>query len=363
MLDITAVTPANHQPAIELDTAVYTDRSRHTAELAMLRRHPALVAHSSDLPTEGSFITRSLWGVPIIVSRDGHGVHAVVNACAHRGATLMHEPCGTARVLSCPFHGWSYRLDGSLRSISERERFGEAPDGVGLEMLACEERHGLIWVVADPAIDEIDLRGWLTDPLDDLFTDLGMATMVCHQRATYDLACNWKMITDGFLETYHLKYLHRASIAPYFPSNMFGADRFGPHFVGYLPKNRLLKQFEERPRDEWEVLDHLTMSTTLVPGSVIQWQAGHVEVFALRPDLEHPNRCQVELSMLVPADRFDDIDLWNRNWSRLVNTIPAEDFVASEDVQSNIDAGIVRRLLIGATEHRLVDHITSLDAL
>ncbi|HUF99981.1 MAG TPA: aromatic ring-hydroxylating dioxygenase subunit alpha [Ilumatobacter sp.] len=358
-----------------IDASVYTDPHRHAAELAALRRNPAIVAYSSELGTVGDFVVRELWGTPIVVARDNNGVHCYVNACAHRGATVVTEPCGRARLHSCPFHGWSYELDGSLRTISEPDRFGYARDvstssvPVGLRRLACEERHGCIWAVEvgdTPNLDAtqgMDVAAWLTPSLDELFFGLGLADMACFRTATYHLACNWKMITDGFLETYHLKYLHRASIAPYFPSNQINCDRHGPHFTTFLPKNRLLTQIAERDRDDWDIVNHITMSTTLVPGTVVQWQAGHVEVFALRPHLTNPRRCSVDMAMLVPSDRLHEADLWNRNWSRLANTIPAEDFVAAEDVQRNIDCGAVTRLTVGATEHHLVDHLAEIKRL
>ncbi len=367
---LAATPPADHhgaavngtEPSLTIDARVYTDPARHAAERALLGEHPTLVAHSSDVPAPGDFITAELWGTPIVVARDAHGVHAYVNACVHRGATVVTEPCGHARLHSCPFHGWSYELDGSLRSISEPDRFGE-PSGLpgGLRRLACEERHGSIWVVGDPTVERIDVAEWLTPSLDGLLTDLELASMTCHRSQTYELACNWKMITDGFLETYHLKYLHRASIAPYFPSNRIDCRRHGPHFTTFLPKNRLLAQLAERPRDDWDVLAHLTMSTTLVPGTVIQWQAGHVELFSLRPHPTDPSRCAVRMTMLVPTARAGDTDLWDRNWQRLADTIPAEDFVAAEDVQRNIAAGAVTRLTLGATERHLAEHLSEID--
>ena len=187
--------------------------------------------------------------------------------------------------------------------------------------------------------------------------------MAAHRSESYDLACNWKMITDGFLETYHIKYLHRGSVAPYVPSNQAMIDRYGPHFVAHLPKNRLLRQLAEQPRDEWRVLDHLTLTATLVPGTVVQWNAGHVELFAIRPHLTDPGRCTVDMTLLVPAARADERDLWDRNWQRLVDTIPAEDFATAAESQAGISAGVVTTLRLGATERGLADHLAEVDRL
>jgi hypothetical protein len=119
----------------------------------------------------------------------------------------------------------------------------------------------------------------------------------------------------------------------------------------------------ERPREEWRILDGLTMPVVLVPGTVVQWQAGHFELFSLRPDPADPTRTRVRCSLLVPADRAHETDLWERNWTRLCDTIPAEDFAVAEQVQRNIDAGSAPCIRIGANEHMLVEHLRAVDQL
>ena len=102
----------------------------------------------------------------------------------------------------------------------------------------------------------------------------------------------------------------------------------------------------------------MTAPIVLVPGTVIQWQAGHIELFSLRPHPTDPTRTTARLTMLVPEDRQHDKELWDRNWERVCATIPAEDFAAAEEVQRNINSGAVTELQIGANEHALVDHLT-----
>lgn len=364
--------PADREPRpTPIPVDVYTDPERHDRELTAIRRSPQLVAHSSELADPGDRIATTIGGIPIIVTRidrrDGGGdaptVAAMVNACAHRGAPVVEVGPGHSRILSCGFHGWSYDLDGSLRSVSEAESFGADPPCNGLTRLAAEERHGAIWVIAEPTIDNIDVRGWLGADLDDLLTDVGLGDLVHHRHVELDIDCNWKMLTDGFLETYHLKYLHRNTIAPYFPSNILAVDALGDHLGGLLPKNRLLRQFEDLPREEWNVLDHVTMAFVLVPGTVFQWQAGHAEVFSLRPDPVDATRSRVRLSLIVHPDRADDTELWDRNWDRLIETIPGEDFDIAQRVQANIAAGVVGPLQLGSTEWALRAHLDRIDKI
>ena len=115
-------------------------------------------------------------------------------------------------------------------------------------------------------------------------------------------------------------------------------------------------------RDQWQVLDHLTGAIVLVPGTVIQWQAGHVELFSLRPHPTDPARTTARVTMLVPADRAGETALWDRNWERVCVTIPDEDFAAAVDVQRNIDAGAVDEIRVGANEHLLIEHLAAVRA-
>jgi phenylpropionate dioxygenase-like ring-hydroxylating dioxygenase large terminal subunit len=355
-------------PATSIPTSIYTDPERHAREVAAMRRRPVAVVASSELASPGDFVTARVAGIPVVVARSAdRAVTASVNACAHRGSTVETRECGSARIFSCDFHGWSYELDGSLRSVAEAATFSSEPVERGLRRLAAEERHGIVWVTPGVGAGEaLGVAEWLGPELDELVEGLGSSDLAAFTSTELELACNWKMLTDGFLETYHLKYLHRNSIAPYFPSNLMvirpfeGADT---HLGGSLPKNRLLKQFAELPRHEWQVLDHITMAVVLVPGTVLQWQAGHLELFSIRPHPTEPSRCTCRLTLMVPADRLDEDELWKRNWERVVATIPGEDFRAAEDVQANIDAGAVTELRLGGTEHALSAHLASVDRL
>lgn len=357
--------PAAAGPATTVDTSVYHDEARHQAELRMIRSHPLAAVHASEVAGPGDFVTCDLLGTPALVVRGPDGrVRAFRNACLHRGAPVETRPSGSARLLSCGFHGWSYDLHGRLRAVSSPQLFSTEPcPSAGLAELGCEERHGIVWVTLEPSGTARDVRAWLGEELDDLFSMLELGTTVMSRTVDFEVGCNWKLLTDGFLELYHLKALHRATIAPYFPANTCTYRRFGAHLSVALPKNRLVREMGERPRHEWRILDGLTMPFVLVPATVVQWQAGHFELFSLRPDPVDPSHTTVRCSMLVPADRAGDAELWERNWARLCETIPTEDFAVAERVQRNIDAGSAPSIRIGANEHLLVEHLREVDQL
>jgi len=352
-------------PATAIDTAVYTDGARHRAEVAMIRTHPLAAVHASEVAGPGDFVTGDLLGTPTLIVRGADGrVRAFRNACVHRGGPVETRPGGSARRLSCGFHGWSYDLDGRLRSVAHPELYSTQPcPAAGLTGLRCEERHGIVWVTTGAPEATPDVRRWLGPDLDDVLTALELEHTVLSRAVDLELRCNWKLLTDGFLELYHLKTLHRNTIAPYFPANVCAYRRFGAHLSVALPKNRLVRRMREESRDEWRILDGLTMPFVLVPGTVIQWQAGHFELFSLRPDPDDPGRTRCRLSLLVPAGRVEEGELWARNWARLCETIPAEDFAVAESIQRNIDAGSTPTIHLGANEHMLVEHLRAVDRL
>ena len=100
----------------------------------------------------------------------------------------------------------------------------------------------------------------------------------------------------------------------------------------------------------------------LLPGTVINWDAGHVEVFSLRPNPERPGQTTVRFWLGVPAERSEKIDLWDRTFASVLEVID-EDFTAAEHVQRNIEVGVAEELLIGANEELLIEHMAAVDQL
>ncbi|MGZ5217137.1 MAG: aromatic ring-hydroxylating oxygenase subunit alpha, partial [Caldimonas sp.] len=119
----------------------------------LFRPLPLIAAHASELGA-GQVLANDDYGVPLLLTRDAGGrFRAFLNVCRHRGMRLV---AGSGRAeprasVVCPYHGWTYRLDGSLRHRLDAEAFDAcAAADTNLVALPCEERHGLLWVVATP---------------------------------------------------------------------------------------------------------------------------------------------------------------------------------------------------------------------
>ena len=330
----------------------FVDLDYHQAELeGLFYPHPQAVGFSAEVASPGRFITRTIvGGLPVIVTRDErHQLHALVNVCRHRGARVVEASEGEARQLTCSFHAWCYGLDGSLTTIPDAESFdGLTKHDHALSSLPVEERHGLIWVQV-PGARPMKVAQWLGSGLDEELSSYALAGYSLYRQQVFSLSANWKLAMDGFLESYHVRSLHRNSIGAYFYSNLSTVDEIGRHLRLVLPRRRIDRMFE-RPQEEWSLLDNAVVVYVSLPGVVFAWQSGHFDVFVMRPDKNHPGRCSVTLGMLIPDTRGDETDLWQRNWERTTATIATEDFAQAENIQAGFSAGIQDYLTIGRNE-------------
>ena len=141
---------------MELGTDLYTSADHHEVELDVLfHRQPLVLCLSGALPTPGSYRTVDLMGTPVLLSRDRDGrVHAMLNACRHRGVRVM-DGVGETRRFTCPFHAWTYDLDGTLVGLPTAEAFdGMCREEKGLVELPVAEGYGLVVGCLRPGPDD-----------------------------------------------------------------------------------------------------------------------------------------------------------------------------------------------------------------
>jgi nitrite reductase/ring-hydroxylating ferredoxin subunit len=169
--------------------------------VALFRKQPLLVAHVSELPGPGDFVTEDVAGVPLLVLRDQLGqVRVFHNICRHQGVRLVDEKRGSGRSsFQCLYHAWRYGLDGSLLDIAGREvAAAHLYPGLELRAVAHEERHGFLWVRLDGKSDHpVDAAGFLGPVLDDDFTHLVLASHAVHRKSVHVRACNWKLAMEA----------------------------------------------------------------------------------------------------------------------------------------------------------------------
>lgn len=189
-----------------LPGAVYASPAVFALEQqAIFARSWLCAGRVADVPDAGDWFVKEVAGESVIVVRGGDGrVRAFYNVCRHRGSRLLDETRGRGlkRVL-CPYHAWSYELDGSLQQAPgmpdslARERHGLVPVGVGVH-------EGFVFVNLDPGA--APLARHLAD-LPDL-SRFRMAELVCGRRVEYEVAANWKLVCENYSECYHCPGAH-----------------------------------------------------------------------------------------------------------------------------------------------------------
>jgi choline monooxygenase len=175
----------------------------------------SIAAASEDLGSPGSFVTMRTGGVPLIVVRDHQGtLRAFHNVCRHRGITLLEGAGTLGRFMTCPYHQWSYGLDGGLVRVPQLE--DQFPDldkcALSLHGAQVSEWRGMVFVnLSSEAPPLHTAMAGLDDRLDHFLS--GPLHEVA--KVEYEAACNWKLLVENHIDVYHLWYLHARSLAAY----------------------------------------------------------------------------------------------------------------------------------------------------
>ena len=193
----------------------YTSEDFHRRERERIFLHAwQFVGRSDEIPSPGDYRCTETAGGPIIVLRDeDDGIRAFANTCRHRGARLL-EGAGTCERIVCPYHGWTYALNGELRAAPRMQRtraFDRSHHG--LVPLRVETWQGFMFVSFDPEI--APLSSYYGD-LFERYASYRFDEMVTTRRQRYELACNWKLLIDNAHEAYHTGVVHCASLGEQF---------------------------------------------------------------------------------------------------------------------------------------------------
>ncbi|HEY3773201.1 MAG TPA: aromatic ring-hydroxylating dioxygenase subunit alpha [Solirubrobacteraceae bacterium] len=192
-----------------LHPRLYTDPELMEAEQRLIfERTWQLIGHVSDLPATGSYITGRAGDQPVLVVRDEHGdLRAYRNVCRHRGSRLLSGSGQCKAALRCRYHGWTYKLDGTLIGVPEGLAFGEKLDKsrYGLMGARVEVLCGLVFVNLDPGAASL---ASLVGDLPQRLARYRIETLQPFAPATGTQPANWKAVADNYLEGYHVPIAH-----------------------------------------------------------------------------------------------------------------------------------------------------------
>lgn len=348
-----------------LDTGVF-ERERET----IFARLPVPVALSAELPAGGSYRAATLAGVSVLLTRTRDGaVKAFLNACSHRGTRLLAgDEGGCGLKLTCPYHAWTYNLEGALIGVPRAELFVDFDKTqYGLKALPCREVGGLVWVSLDRDADLSDV-GIGAEFIGDL-NAIGLGGMRVFRTQDFDLKANWKLVTDAFLEGYHVTRLHSKTLARFFVDAPQKIQRVGRHLRQTSGSRKGFNASDVSPA--WPELRKAVVYAYIgFPSAVIVTSPTYVSV-VLQTPVSH-DRTQVRYAMLVEREgegsgAGSDMDrLHERSYKLMAEAFGNEDFRAAELSQEGLKTGALQRLTLGGMEqgvrcfHDVVDECTGL---
>ena len=344
---------------------------------AIFRRLPLMLALSAELPQPGSYKAMKVLDVPVLIVRGEDGrVRAFINACTHRGraVTQTHEELGHAKNFTCPYHAWRFDAAGHLLAPADPRKFGEIDRStLGLKELPCEERVGFVWVCITRGLS-FDIEHYLGGMLDEL-AGLEADKWFVHGRSQLESA-NWKITHDGYLESYHIPFLHRETLYEFWKRESLTSvslyDRYGPlpcgphqRMAGNAWGNdpKLMLKMKDVPPSQWgDNLFHAVR--TLFPHISISADKHGGLVSQMLPIA--PDRCithQIHVNPRDPAqDTPEQLQAMKDRIVLYAKIVRDEDYSTSFSIQEGLKSGANTEMLFGRNEggaqnfHRSVAH-------
>jgi phenylpropionate dioxygenase-like ring-hydroxylating dioxygenase large terminal subunit len=229
-----------------------------------------LVALSCDIPEAGDFTSIEIADRPIVVMRGEDGVaRTFLNACRHRGAAVVSGHCfGHGRRLTCPYHSWVYDTAGKLVGVPGKEAFGEL-EVSGLVEYPTAERAGAVFAVLTIGA-ALDIDAWLGD-MQSALEMLQLDKLWRYDVETKLPSGSWKATADGYLDGYHIGFLHRNTIGAKSITNRNTYDLYGPHVrIGFA--NKPILEQRHVPVEEWDMYGAFSLVHYVFPNISI---SGH----------------------------------------------------------------------------------------
>lgn len=323
---------AELEQGFTLPVELYVDPAVHRLEQERIfARSWQYASHVSKLERPGDHVVTQAGDIPIIVTRTKEGeLQGFVNACRHRLHPLATEN-GNCSLLQCPYHGWTYELDGRLRSAPRSQREASF-DTSAITLVPVSVDTWDQWVFVNPDPDAAPLAD-LTHEISQYTADLNRDLSEYEFRVRYEylMDCNWKIWAENAIECYHCPTLHRASFGKSYDSRpehyviqSWSDTIWNSAPIKWLPKDvdpASLKGFRFAflwPTSFFAVDDYIGFIGSVIP--------------------QGPERCRAFVDMYVPPGRDEEI---SEEWLKMWDLTLEEDKQATDRQQIGYRSGSV----------------------
>lgn len=328
--DATMIVPTSH----------YTSTDRLAAEIALLRRLPVVVGHVSEVPEAGSFITRTLLGVPLLIVRQKDGSVGVFrNLCRHRGGRVEQAESGKRAIFMCQYHGWSYSAEGgALKGVP----FEATTGGVdrkcnSLIAFSTEVKYGLIFAtLSDEAPREV--TEFLGPQLDAQIGPWNLDQSIIFIDNLIPLDVNWKLVMDGAIDSLHAQFLHPkpGGVGSRSVSHSAVFKEFGSHGKMFMARAKL-KKLIDAGEEVGASSKYIGTVMQIYPNNILVEAPDHIELWSVWPDVSDPGKCNVRIRFMVrPEILSPEMEARiNKSWDILREAGMEEDFPMEAFIQEN----------------------------
>ena len=307
----------------------YTDvRVAELERLNVFSKTWQLVARTAQLQKPGDFVSTRLAGEPVVVVHGADGqLRAFYNVCRHHAAAVVTEACGHSAMLQCPYHGWKYGLDGTLKGMTEFEGvedFARADNG--LVPIRVETWECFVFVNLDP--EAVSLKAFLGG-LVKRMAPLNIGQLHYFDRRTYDIHCNWKVFVDNYLDGgYHVPHLHKglSSVLDYKQYTIENEDRYCLQSSPMVASQEDAATGATRKGDRaWYFWQY--------PNLMINCYEGYMDTnYVIPVDADH---CRVIFDFYF-SDVSESRKVYNTESVNVGNRVQEEDLGICEDVQRGL---------------------------
>ncbi len=325
--------------ASTIPSSWYTDaRVADLERRAVFGRTWQLFARADQLREPGCYVTGEVAGEPVVAVRGDDGaLRAFYNVCRHHAAAVMTAPSGQAQHLRCPYHGWTYALDGTLRGVPDfagvcnfdRARSGLVPIGIATW-------ENLVFVNLDP--NALSLPASLGD-LGARVAPLELGALHFAERRTYTLACNWKVFVDNYLDGgYHVPHLHKGlgSILKY---SEYTIENGATYCVQSAPIDAEAGEAAAAPLIPRELRQGQAFYYWIYPNLMLNWYHGYLDTNLVIP-------LGIDKTLVIFDFYFDDVSesARERNQKSIAvsDRIQDEDHAICESVQRGLSSRAYR---------------------
>lgn len=352
--------------ATAMPPAVYRNEELHALEQTHIFAHDWLcVGRAADIPNEGDYITSSINDQPIFSIRGKDGaIRSFSNVCLHRMMRLMKDSGNCCRIV-CPYHAWTYSLDGRLLGAAHMKKTeGFETQSRSLPAIRTEIWHGWIYATLNDAAPA--LTGQLA-ALEPLVEPYRMADYIPVVTQDHVWNTNWKLLTENFMEGYHLPVAHRETVGAWFPANdtEFPTERHDGFTYQTFIKTADATYGRAHPDNtrlegRWR---YTTVMPTVFPTHMYILAPDHLWYLSLRPQGVGQVRIRFGIALAPEVHAtLDNVEKYTADMLTFFDKVNGEDRFIVEGLFQGTGAPLARPGPLSWLEHEIHDFITYLSA-